>query len=260
MSMTELNHRDFIQSLDKGFAIIKAFDQNDPVLTLSLAARKTGMTRAAARRFLLTLVHLGYLATDKKTFRLTPKVLELGERYLTSQPWWSVAETVIEEAARKMGESCSLCILDDNEIVYIGRVVVTRFISTNLSIGSRLSAFPTALGRVLLGQLPGDELKKILSAAKLKKLTPNTVIDKKKLLQIIEQTRDDGFCLVEQELEFGLSALAVPVRSSKEGYTALGVSVHADRVPKKEMISRLLPILKESADRIGAGMVKVHAA
>jgi IclR family transcriptional regulator, pca regulon regulatory protein len=257
--MVELNQRDYIRSLEKGLALIKAFGQSNPTLTLSVAARRTGMTRAAARRFLLTLTHLGYLGTDKKSFWLTPKVLELGERYLTSQPWWNAAQTVIEEATQKMGESCSLCILDGDEIVYICRVAVSRFISTNLSIGSRISAFPTALGRVLLAQLPEDELRRVFAGAKLKKHTPHTVVDKGKLSQIIEQVRAEAYCLVDQELELGLSALAVPVCRSKEGLAALGVSVHPGRVSRKEMISRLLPILKESADRIGIGMTQVDA-
>jgi IclR family transcriptional regulator, pca regulon regulatory protein len=253
----ELEHRDYIQSLEKGLAIIKAFGPNDPSLTLSDAAKKTGMTRAAARRFLLTLTHLGYLGTDRKSFWLTPKVLELGERYLTSQPWWSVAQPIIEEAARKMGESCSLCTLDAEEIVYICRVAVSRLISTNLSIGSRISVFPTALGRVLLAQMPDDELKAFMTTATLRRHTVNTIVDKKKFLQIIEQARTEGFCLVEQELELGLAGIAVPVSRSKETFAALGASVHSGRVARKEMISRLLPILKESAYRISLGVKQI---
>jgi IclR family pca regulon transcriptional regulator len=259
MTKAKLEHGDYIQSLAKGLSIIKAFGQNDPTLTLSEAAKKTGMTRAAARRFLLTWTHLGYLGTDKKSFWLKPKVLELGERYLTSQPWWSVAQPLIEEAARKMGESCSLCILDGSEIVYICRVAVSRLISTNISIGSRLPAYTTALGRVLLAQAPDEDVKAILTSATLQKYTPNTVVDKRKLLQIIKQVRTDGFCLIDQELDLGLIGLAVPVCRSTEGFAALGVSVHAGRVSAKEMISRLLPILKETADRITLGMKRVSA-
>lgn len=255
--MSELNQRDYIQSLEKGFALINAFGPNDPTLTLSLAARKTGMTRAAARRFLLTLTRLGYLGTDKKSFWLTPKVLELGERYLSSQPWWSVAQTVVEDAARKMGESCSLCTLDGDEIVYICRVAVSRLISSNVSIGSRISAFPTALGRVLLAQMPHEDLRRLLARAKLKSHTVNTVVDKKRFLQLIEQTRVSGFCLVEQELDVGLSALAVPVHPSKVGLAALGVSVNSGRVSKKELVSRMLPVLRESAERISLRMTRV---
>jgi IclR family pca regulon transcriptional regulator len=147
MTKGKLDQGDYIRSLENGLAIVKAFGQDDPTLTLSEAAAKTGMTRAAARRFLLTLTHLGYLEVDGKSFRLRPKILELGERYLTSQPWWNVAQPLIEEAVRKMGESCSLCILDGAEIVYVCRVAVNRLISTNISIGSRLPAYPTALGR-----------------------------------------------------------------------------------------------------------------
>jgi IclR family transcriptional regulator, pca regulon regulatory protein len=259
MTKGKLEQGDYIQSLEKGLAIIRAFGQDDPTLTLSEAAEKTGMTRAAARRFLLTLTHLGYLEIDGKSFRLRPKILELGERYLTSQPWWNVAQPLIEEAVRKMGESCSLCILDGAEIVYVCRVAVSRLISTNISIGSRLPAYPTALGRVLLAQRPESEIKELLAEAHLEKYTKNTVTDKRKLLQIIKQTQSDGFCLIDQELDVGLVGLAVPVCRGREGFAALGVSVHAGRVSTKEMMSRLLPILKETANRIGLGMTRASA-
>lgn len=246
----KIEQRDYIQSLDKGLAIVRAFGPDTPTLTLSEAATVTGMTKAAARRFLLTLTHLGYLGSDKKKYWLRPKILELGERYLTSQPWWSAAQPVIEDAARKMGESCSLCILDGTEIVYVCRVAVSRFLSTNISIGSRLPAYATALGRILLAQIPPDELPKAVSKISLKKLTAKTITDKKKFMQVVNKARDDGYALVDQELEVGLTGLAVPILSSSEAFAALGVSVHPERVPKKEMLDRLLPILKESARRI----------
>ena len=156
-----------------------------------------------------------------------------------------------------MGESCSLCILDGIEIVYVCRVAVSRLISTNLSIGSKLPACPTALGRVLLAQKSEQDLKSLLANITLQKYTRNTVVDKRKFLRIIKQTRADGFCLIDQELEAGLLGLAVPVCRGAEGFAAIGVSVHAGRVSARELTSRLLPILKETANAINLGMTRL---
>src|SRR3954469_16536154 len=151
--------RDYVQSLERGLAIIKAFGPDHATLTLGEAAAMTGLNRAAARRFLLTLVKLGYVGTDKKTFWLRSRILELGYSYLSSQPWWQVAQPVLEEAARATQETCNIAILSDAEIVYVSRVAAKRIISTNLSVGSRLPAHVTALGRVLLagGGPPGGQ-------------------------------------------------------------------------------------------------------
>src|SRR5882757_10791205 len=169
--------RDFVQSLERGLAIIKAFGPEHSTLTLGEAAAKTGLTRAAARRFLLTLTKLGYVGTDKKTFWLRSRILELGYSYLSSQSWWQVAQPVLEEAARATQETCNIAILSDTEIVYVARVIAKRIISTNLSIGSRLPAQVTALGRVLLAGLPNDELKSLIKQISLAKLTSHTVED-----------------------------------------------------------------------------------
>ena len=253
----ELEHRDYVLSIEKGMAILRAFGPQHPKLTLAEAARLTGMTRAAARRFLLTLAQLGYLGTDKKTFWLKPKILELGERYLSSQPWWNVAQPVIEEAARRMAESCSLCILDGADIVYVCRVAVNRLISTNLALGSRLPAYPTALGRVLLAQLSPQQLEDALEKTNFQKFTSSTVVQKRKLLQIIQQVRADGHCLVDQELEMGLVGLAVPVRNNGGEYAALGVSVHAGRVSTSAILTKFLPVLRDSAERITRGVKQI---
>ena len=147
---SKIEQRDFIQSVERGFAVIQAFGAGRTSLTISEAAQLTGLSRAAVRRFLLTLVHLDYIDTDNKLFWLKPRVLELGRCYLSAQPWWQIAQPVIEDVARQTGESCSLCVLDGTEIVYVCRVAVHRIVSTNVSVGSRLPAHPTALGRALL--------------------------------------------------------------------------------------------------------------
>ena len=253
MSQFQIEPRDFVQSLERGLAIIGVFGPDKSALTLSDVARDTGLTRAAARRFLLTLCHLGYVGTDKKLFWLKPKVLELGQRYLAAQPWWQVAQPIVEEAARRTGESCSLCILDGNDIVYVCRVAVNRLIAINLSIGSRLPAYPTAIGRVLLTGLPGSQLDDMLDGIALQEFTAQTIVDRKKLKRAVEKARNDGYCVVNQELEVGLIGLAVPVNTDGV-FAALGVSVHSARVSAKEVVAKFLPTLRDSADRIVAGI------
>lgn len=253
MSNFPIEPRDFVQSLERGLAVICTFGPDKGTLTLSDVARETGMTRAAARRFLLTLCRLGYVGTDQKTFWLKPKVLELGQRYLSAQPWWHVAQPIVEEAARKTGESCSLCILDRHDIVYVCRVAVNRLIAINLSIGSRLPAYPTAIGRVLMSELPGEQLDDMLDRLALQEHTAQTITDRKKLKRTIKKARSDGYCVVNQELEVGLIGLAVPIQSDGM-LAALGISVHSGRIAAKDVVPRFLPTIRDSAERIRAGI------
>ena len=247
--------RDYVRSLERGLTIIKAFGPECTTLTLGEAAAKTGLTRAAARRFLLTLAKLGYVGTDKKTFWLRSRVLELGYSYLSSQPWWQVAQPVLEDAARQTQETCNIAILSDAEIVYVARVIAKRIISTNLSVGSRLPAHVTALGRVLLAGLAPAELKELVKRVKLTKFTSRTIDDKRKLEAVLAQVRENGYAIVDQELELGLLALAVPIRAPSGGIlAALGVSVGAGRVSEDHLIKRVLPILRRSSDLISQGL------
>jgi IclR family pca regulon transcriptional regulator len=253
-----MQSRDYVQSLERGLAVIKAFGPEQSTLTLAEAAAKTGLTRAATRRFLLTLAKLGYVGTDKKTFWLRSRVLELGYSYLSSQPWWQAAQPVLEEAARTTQETCNIAILSGTEIVYVARVVARRIISTNLSVGSRLPAHVTALGRVLLAGLANGELKDAIKQISLSKLTSHTVDDKRKLQAIIDQVRRDGFALVDQELELGLLALAVPITApSGVVLAALGVSVSAGRISGDHLVKRVLPVLRKSSTQIAQALSEV---
>ncbi len=212
MKTFEIEPRDYVQSLERGLAVIKAFGPECTTLTLGEAAAKTGLTRAAARRFLLTLAKLGYVGTDEDVLA-PPAILELGYSYLSSQPWWQVAQPVLEDAARQTQETCNIAILSDAEIVYVARVIAKRIISTNLSVGSRLPAHVTALGRVLLAGLAPAELKELVKRVKLTKFTSRTIDDKRKLEAVLAQVRENGYAIVDQELELGLLALAVPIRA-----------------------------------------------
>jgi IclR family pca regulon transcriptional regulator len=247
--------RDYVQSLERGLAVIKALGQEQSTLTLGEVAAKTGLTRAATRRFLLTLAKLGYVGTDRKCFWLRSSILELGYSYLSSQPWWQLAQPLLENTARATQETCNIAILNGTEIIYVARVVAQRIISTNLSVGSRLPAHVSALGRVLLAGLPNGALKEALKQTRMAKLTSHTIDDRRKLHATIEQVRRDGFAIVDQELELGLLALAVPIKApSGNVLAALGVSVSAARIPPEQLIKRVLPVLKQSSAQITQGL------
>lgn len=253
--------REHVQSVERAFAVIQSFGTETPSMTLSEVAEKTGLTRAAARRFLLTLANLGHVGTDGKYYWLRPRVLDLGYRFLSSLPWWQVAQPLVDEASRTLHESVSACILDDTEIVYVLRAIVSRIISTNVGIGSRLPAYPTALGRVLLSQLPEVDFKAYLAALRPVALTKKTIVEKKALRREIERVRTQGYALVDEELDLGLRALAVPIVDRSGGpLGALGVSVHANRVSSAELIKRHLPVLRDISARITRSLPPARAA
>jgi IclR family pca regulon transcriptional regulator len=252
-------NRDFVKSVERGLAILQTFDVDNPVMSLSKAAARTGMTRAAARRFLLTLVQLQFVGTDGKLFWLRPTVLDIGYRYLAGQPWWHIAQPIVEEIARSTNESCSVCVLDGRDSVYVCRAAVSRIVSANLTIGSRLPAYCTALGRALLSALSDVEIRARLNESRIEKHTPLTVTSKSKLLEVIGKVRTSGFCLLDQELDMGLRALAVPLEISSETvYAAVGISVQANRVSADELLKRFLPVLLDGARQISAGVLEAH--
>jgi IclR family transcriptional regulator, pca regulon regulatory protein len=242
---------DFVQSLERGLAVIRAFDAEHRELGLSDVARATGLTRAAARRFLLTLVKLGYVSFSRGRFSLRPRVLELGYAYLSSLSLPEVAQPHMEALVAQVNESCSISVLDDTEIVYVARVPTRRIMSITLSVGTRLPAFVTSMGRVLLAGLPDDELEERLARIELVALTPRTVTDKHALRRILAGVRRQGYAAVDQELEEGLRSLAVPIRSSSGGVTAaLNVSVHASRASMATAKRDFLPLALGTATAI----------
>lgn len=252
-----MESRDFVQSLERGLAILQAFDIEHSVMTLSEAAARTGMTRAAARRFLLTLVELKYIATDGKRFWLRPSVLNIGHAYLAGQPWWRVAQPIVEELARSINESCSVCVLDGCDTVYVCRAAISRIVSSNLTIGSRIPAYCSAMGRALLAQLPDVHAKSLLEESPIQKHTPQTITSRRKLLEIVGTVREQGYCLLDQELDLGLRALAVPIKlPSDTVVAALGISVHANRVSSDTLIHSYLPPLQERAMQITQSLIE----
>ncbi|MED5618570.1 IclR family transcriptional regulator [Ideonella sp. BN130291] len=241
----------YVQSFARGLAVIRSFSAHAPSQSLSEVAARTGLTRAGARRILLTLEGLGYVECQGRQFRLTPKILDLGFAYLSSLPLWNLAEPVMEELVAQVKESCSAAVLDGTELVYVLRVPTHKIMSINLGIGSRLPAYCTSMGRVLLAGLPPDELERRLHASPLEARTPRTVVDVAALMRIVTQTREQGWALVNQELEEGLVSLAAPILD-RGGRTiaALNISGQFNRTPPEHMLTHFLPRLRSAADRI----------
>lgn len=231
--------------------MLQVFSAEHPVLTVSEAAALTGLTRATARRLLLTFTRLGFASTDGKGFRLTARVLRLGYGYLSSQPLGETAQPHMRALADELREACSMATLDGDEIVYVARVPSMRSMSITLNIGSRLPAYPTSMGRVLLAALPSDELDRYLAAVPLERLTPHTVTDVRRLSAILGEVREQGYAVVDGEREEGVRSAAVPVRSSDDTVlAALNVSANAARMTVEQMHTVCVPRLLETAERI----------
>ena len=241
----------YVQSFARGLAVIRAFNAERPEQTLTDVAAAAGLTRAGARRILLTLQTLGYVETEGRLFRLTPKILDLGFAYLTSMPFWNLAEPVMEELSAQVHESCSAAVLDRTEIVYVLRVPTHKILTINLSIGSRLPAYCTSMGRVLLAALDDEALDATLGSMPLYAHTARTVTDKEELKKIIVQVRRQGWAIVDQELEGGLISLSAPIRN-RQGrvIAAMNISGNAQRNSAKQMVKAFLEPLQQAAQNV----------
>ena len=253
---TDLNHfegnPDFVLSLARGLKVIEAFQGQTDGMTVADIASRTRLSRAAVRRLLLTLELLGFAQHNGSIFRLRAAILRLGFSYLSSDSLPTLAQPLLEDVTAKTHESCSLAILDGDEVIYVARAAAKRLMSVSLSIGSRLPAYCTSMGRVLLGGLNQAQLKEYLGRLSVRKLTPKTVVAKSSLAAIIERARSDGYALVDEELEIGLRSIAVPVRNrSGRLIAAVNTGVHASRVPPEVMVERFVPILRQSAQLLG---------
>jgi len=246
---------DFVQSLDRGLAVIRAFGPDRERLSLSEVARATGLTRAAARRFLLTLVKLGYVRSDGREFSLRPRVLELGYAYLSGLALPEVAAPHLEALSAKLHESTSISVLDGHQIVYVARVPTKRIMTVAISVGTRFPAIATSMGRVLLAAMSNEELDRYLADASFETFTEHTVTDPEQLRQVLHDVARQGYAIVDQELEEGLRAIAAPIRGSSGAVTAaINVSAHASRVSAAAMRTELLPALLATARDIEADL------
>jgi IclR family transcriptional regulator, pca regulon regulatory protein len=246
---------EYVQSLARGLAVIRAFDATTPELTLSEVARATGLTRAAARRFLLTLVELGYVRTDGRLFTLSPRVLELGYAYLSSLSLPEVALPHLERLVAEAHESASVSVLDVSDSVYVARVPTTRIMRVTISIGTRFPAHCTSMGRVLLAWLPPAALEEYLTKTGLERRTARTITSRDALTAELERVRAQGWALVDQELEEGLRSIAAPIRDrSGQVVAAVNISSHASRTTVESARRDLLPPLLATAARIEADL------
>ena len=245
----------FVQSFARGLAVLRSFGADAPAQTLTGAAERSGLTRAGARRILLTLQQLGYVEAEGRLFRLTPRVMELGFAYLSSQPVWHLAQPVMEELVQDIHESSSAAVLDGDDIVYVLRVPAKKIMAISLGPGSRLPAYCTAMGRVLLAGLPETERRARLARAPLAARTARTVTDVEALMAVLDDVRRDGHALVHGELEEGLVSMAAPiVNRAGRVIAAINVSAQDQRMPPDQMRKRLLPRLLESAASINTLM------
>ena len=246
---------DYVQSLERGLAVLTSFSGDAPALTLSDVARRTGLTRATARRLLLTLEELGYVGSDGRLFRLRPKTLDIGYAYLSSLPVAEIAVPSMEELSTALHESSSAAILDGEDIVYIARVPAKRILSIGLAVGSRLPAHATSMGRVLLAALPAPDLDSLLATATLTPLTERTETDPCRLRRILDKVRCRGWALVDQELEDGVRSIAAPLRDGGgRAVAALNVSTHAGRVTRERLVAEFVPRLLDATARISGAL------
>lgn len=243
---------DLLQTLVRGLSVIACFDRRSPNMTPTEVAKKTKLTRAAARRILLTLVHTGHATTDGKTFKLTARVLELGYAYLSSFGLPEVARPNMDLVAQELGESCSLGVLNQADVVYVARAEPPRIMQrAPAGVGLRLPAHATAMGQVLLAALPDDELDNLLDTWPLARFTERTITDRDALFERIEQVRQFGYALQDEEIERGSRSIAVPIRDRRNRViAALAVGSQVGRISIEDMTGRVLTCLRRAAHEI----------
>lgn len=251
----ERDGRYFVRAVDRGMAILRCFAEDHSRLTLSAVAAKTGVSRAVARRFLLTFQDLGYVTQEDGRFFLTPKILELSVGYLSGLPIRDVAVPQMEELSAGIDESCSLAVLDGDDIVHIARIATRRLIRSVVIVGSRFPAHASSLGRVLLAYLDAEERERYLARAELRPLTEFTITDPDELRRALQETRQRGWALTQQELDFGLLSIAVPVLDERgTPIAALNVSTSLSRHPPEYLTEEILPRLQATAGAISRGL------
>jgi IclR family pca regulon transcriptional regulator len=242
---------DFMTSLARGLAVLRAFADTRKPQTIAQISQQTGIPRAAVRRCLHTLRQLGYVDAELNNFMLKPKVLTLGYSYLSSTPLTTAAQPCLNGVSKALGESSSLAVLEEDQVLYVARAATSRVMSVSLTAGSRLPAYCSSLGRVLLAHLPQDELDAYLARTTLTPKTERTVTDPDRLRAILAQVRRDGYAVNNEELELGLRSIAVPVRgASGRVLAALNVGAHAARVTPERMVEEFLPVLRQGAQEL----------
>lgn len=246
--------RDFVETFAKGLAVIQAFSETSPALTVSDVAQRTGLSRAAARRFLLTLETLGFAQRlDGRTFALTARVLQLGNAYLSSMPMWQFAEPVLSQIVEDIGETCSISVLDDTEVVYVLRIPVHRILDRISTVGSRLPAYCTSMGRLLLAHLPPILIDAYFERTPLLPYTARTVTDEQALRTQFQTIRRQGYAWLKGEMSLDLNGLAVPIHD-RHGrvMAALNVSIRRPDVDPEHLLHTIVPYMRRAAQQISS--------
>ena len=241
----------FMLSLARGLSVLRAFTKGESSLSVTEAARLSGLSRAVVRRCLYTLTKLGYATRADGGYELTPQVLTLGFAYLRSAPLAGYAQPVLERVSGQLHEACSLSVLDQADIVYVARAATQRILSIGLFVGSRLPAYCTSMGRVLLAGMPSAELSGYLDKVTLVPHTKHTIVSRTALLTELRRVRNNGYALVDQELELGLRSIAVPVRKPDGTVVAaINSGVQTSRVDRRAMVRDFLPVIQSAAEEI----------
>lgn len=242
---------DYMQSLARGLEVIRAFEHARPALSITEVARLTNISRAAARRCLYTLEQLGYVVGVEGVYELTPRVLSLGYAYLSGMPLARIAQPILERVSERLQESCSIGVLDGDDVVYVARAARQRILSIGLGAGSRLPAYCTSMGRVLLAHLSTPDLDAYLARVQMERHTPHTIVESSVLRKELQRVRVSGYAVVDQELEVGLRAIAVPVRPHDgRAVASINVGAHAARADRQMMVKTYLPVLIEAANEV----------
>jgi IclR family pca regulon transcriptional regulator len=247
--------KEFMATLAKGLAVLALFGRERPSMTLSQVASHTGLSRATARRILRTLNGLGYVDQDGRQFFLSPAVLNLGFAYLATQSWIERAQPLMKELSERFQETCSAAVLQGAEAVNVADFPARRIMSVTASLGARLPAFHSSLGRVQLGALDEAEIWRRLRSVKIEAYTPMTIIDLQALVQRVRDDAAQGFSIVDEELEKGLRSIAVPIVSrSGQTVAAVALATHTSRTTRNEMRDSFLPALQAAARQIASAI------
>ncbi|CAJ1580064.1 IclR family transcriptional regulator domain-containing protein [[Mycobacterium] wendilense] len=244
---------EYVRALDRGLSVLHAFGPDTSALTLAEVAKTVELSPATTRRLLMTLHALGYVRTDGRTWSLAPRVLEFGHAYLATNRTWDIVRTRLEDLAREVGESTSAGVLDNDDVLYTVRVPYRRIMSMDIEVGTRIPAFASSMGRVLLAAQSGVDFAGLLSRAPADR-TLYTVKSVTALKRAVQRAGRDGFCLVEQELEAGVQCVAAPVHDQGQTIAAVAISAHTGRVSPDEMRERILPALLVAAADINRSL------
>lgn len=244
---------EFMASLARGLAVMRCVAEAQRPVTIADVTRRTRLSRAAVRRCLYTLVLLGYVGQDERGYSVRRKALSLGHPYLSLNALAARAQPLLDALRDELGESCSLGIMEEDQVYYVARGEAVRIMSVGLRVGSRLPLYPTSMGRVLLSGRSDEEQAAYLARVEVRALTPRTVTDRAQLLVLFRSVAREGYALVDQELEMGLRSIAVPVTDRGKVVAALNVGTSAQRVSVEEMQERFLPALRATAARLSVG-------